>query len=551
MKLNTKFIFFVLEIALIPLVFASFIFFSNYKIQLEQNTLKGLDSIAQIQKNRIEDHLKNDKTLIELFSNKSELLSYIQQFNTKPTLLLQKNIDNILKEANDGSENIKKILITNTKGTVISSTDSSTLGINISSEDYFNKSLKNKNYSFLNKDENDTIFHYLTDLLILNGETLGIIILATDSGDIINLVNDYTGLGETGETLLGKNDGNGNALYLAPIRFNKNAGLNQIVSKERTDIAITHAINGEENFFNNLVDYRGISVFAATRYIESVDWGIVVKIDKKEALAPTQKMQELFILFIICIIILIIFLTIPIARSILIKEKELDKRKNEFISFASHQLKTPITAISWKLEMLLKDNNIIANIKQKESIEKIYEITRGMMALVTEFLEITKIESDKFNTEKGYVDLLKISDLVLEELAIEISDKKINIIKKYGDNVPTLNIGREPAKIIFQNLISNAVKYTPQNGTIEITIKKNNKVTSISVKDSGYGIPEKDKSRIFTKLFRSDNIKTKEPSGTGLGLYLLKSIVEKLNGKIWFESKEGIGSTFYVNLNNE
>ena len=171
-----------------------------------------------------------------------------------------------------------------------------------------------------------------------------------------------------------------------------------------------------------------------------------------------------------------------------------------------------------------------------------------MAELVTGFLDITKMESSGFIVERGDADLLQISDSVLAELSSQISTKKINIVKKYGTDIPHLNIGIKAARVIFQNLISNAVKYTPESGTVEVKIEKTSEGVSISVKDNGYGIPEAAEDKIFTKLFRADNIIEKEPSGTGLGLYLLKKLVDKLGGKVWFDSKEGLGTTFYVNL---
>jgi len=230
------------------------------------------------------------------------------------------------------------------------------------------------------------------------------------------------------------------------------------------------------------------------------------------------------------------------------KEKELEKTKDEFISLASHQLKTPITAISWNMETLLEETYGTLNEKQKEVLERINESSKNMAELVSGFLDITKMESNGFAFEKGDVNLLQISDSVLAEFVSQILAKKINVIKKYGNNIPHLNIGIKTARVIFQNLISNALKYTCEGGTVEVKIEKTTEGISIYIKDNGYGIAEKDKNKIFTKLFRADNIKEKEPSGTGLGLYLLKNLVDKLGGKVWFESKEGAGTTFYVKL---
>jgi len=230
------------------------------------------------------------------------------------------------------------------------------------------------------------------------------------------------------------------------------------------------------------------------------------------------------------------------------REKELEKGKDELISLASHQLRNPITAISWSMEALLDGSKGPLSDEQKEMVGEAHRASKNMEELVGGFLDIAKMESVGFALGKGDVDLPQISDSVLEELSKQISDKKLTITKQYGTDVTHLDIGTKTARIILQNLLTNAVKYTPDNGAVEVKIEKAAEGISISVKDNGYGIPEEAKKKIFTKLFRANNVMEKEPSGTGLGLYLLKSLVDKLGGKVWFESTEGAGTTFHVNL---
>lgn len=239
--------------------------------------------------------------------------------------------------------------------------------------------------------------------------------------------------------------------------------------------------------------------------------------------------------------------TVNVFRDIT-KEKELENAKDDFISLASHQLRSPITAISWNLEMLLNGSKGPLTDDQREMLQRIYKSSKNMAELVGGFLDVTKMESNKFDIEPGDVNLVQIADSVLEELMKQIAEKKTSIVKQYGTDIPNLNIGTKTARVIFQNLLTNAIKYTAEKGVVEITIQKTGEGISIAIKDNGYGIPEASKGQIFTKLFRAGNIREQEPTGTGLGLYLLKSLVDKLGGKVWFESKEGVGSTFYVNL---
>ncbi len=230
------------------------------------------------------------------------------------------------------------------------------------------------------------------------------------------------------------------------------------------------------------------------------------------------------------------------------KELELDRAKDEFISLASHQLKGPITAISWSLGEFLIQNKSKLSKEQKDLLEKVFEINKGMSELVGGFLDVTRMETSGFAVETGEVDLKETCDLVIEELKGQIEERKIEIIKKYDKEDLISNIGLKAARILFQNLLTNAIKYSSEKRRVEISIEKHDKGILVSIKDSGVGIPEKSKGFIFTKLFRADNAKTQEPNGTGLGLYLVKSLLDKSGGKIWFESTEGKGTTFFVEL---
>jgi two-component system sensor histidine kinase VicK len=137
---------------------------------------------------------------------------------------------------------------------------------------------------------------------------------------------------------------------------------------------------------------------------------------------------------------------------------------------------------------------------------------------------------------------------VLKELASASDAKKMHMITDFEKDLPPLNADPKIVRMIFQNLLSNAVKYTPPEGTVTLAIKKDSSNMLISVADTGYGVPEDVQQKIFTKMFRADNARTKDPNGTGLGLYIIKATIEQTGGKIWFESKENKGSTFSVSL---
>ncbi len=231
------------------------------------------------------------------------------------------------------------------------------------------------------------------------------------------------------------------------------------------------------------------------------------------------------------------------------KEKEIDRAKTEFVSLASHQLRTPLTAVSWYTEMLQGKGAERLSEDQKKYLSRIYQSNRRMISLVNALLNVSRIEMGTFSIEPRMASLVGLADGVLRDLSPLVIEKNIKLQKKYGKNIPKkIKIDEQLVRVIIQNLLSNAIKYTPSGGRIKFLVEKDDKDIKIVVADNGYGIPKRQQEYIFTKLFRADNIKVKDTDGTGLGLYLVKSVLDSVGGKIWFKSTENKGTTFYVLL---
>lgn len=232
------------------------------------------------------------------------------------------------------------------------------------------------------------------------------------------------------------------------------------------------------------------------------------------------------------------------------REKEIDSAKTEFVSLASHQLRTPLSAINWYTEMLLsEDAGSISDI-QREYLEEVSHGSRRMVELVNALLNVSRIELGTFAVQPEPTDVVELARDVLNELKPKISEKQLHIREQFTKDLPKMLIDPKLTRIVFQNLLTNAVKYTPEQRDVSMSIAMSQDKTrfSISVSDTGYGIPKEDQSRIFTKLFRASNIREKETDGTGLGLYIVKSIVEHSGGTVTFESEEGKGTTFTIEL---
>jgi signal transduction histidine kinase len=228
--------------------------------------------------------------------------------------------------------------------------------------------------------------------------------------------------------------------------------------------------------------------------------------------------------------------------------RTLDLAKDEFVSIASHQLRTPLTALKGYAGMLLDGDAGPLSDKQREYLEEIKNANDRMINLITALLNVSRVDLGVFIVEPEQVNLEKVAESVLSDLGMKIKDKKLRVETSFEKAPPLINVDLNIIRMIFQNLLTNALKYTPPEGSISLNIKKDGSNVLISVADTGYGIPENVQSKIFTKMFRADNARVKDPDGTGLGLYIIKTTIEKTGGKIWFESKENKGSTFYVTI---
>ncbi|MBI2450804.1 MAG: PAS domain S-box protein [Parcubacteria group bacterium] len=228
------------------------------------------------------------------------------------------------------------------------------------------------------------------------------------------------------------------------------------------------------------------------------------------------------------------------------KEIEINRVRNEFIAFASHQLRTPLTAISWIAEVLLKKEKI--SDKGQVYLNDIRLSIRRLSELVDLFLTVSRLESGKMPIQPETFDIVKIIQFFLEEYEPLYVQKNINFIfKDYPEKLNVI-LDQNMARNILISLISNAIDYAYPGGEVVLSLKKQNGTFLFQIKDSGIGIAKEDQGHIFERFYRAPNARLIKPSGSGLGLFMVKETVELLGGKIWFESEENKGATFFVQL---
>lgn len=241
------------------------------------------------------------------------------------------------------------------------------------------------------------------------------------------------------------------------------------------------------------------------------------------------------------------FLVMGVSKMIII-----NRANKDFISMASHQIRSPLAGVKWSLKTLLDGD--LGNVppEQRNLLVKGYESNERMILLVSDLLNISWLEAEKFSYFYSYEDVRELIKEVISDLAHEAIQHKVEL--KFFEpkiKLPKVRIDRTKIKMVLQNIIDNAIKYNVEGGKVEIGLNFNKwrDYLEIIIKDTGMGISKNEQKRVFSRFFRASNaLKQDKAIGTGLGLFLVKKIIDRHGGKIWFESKENKGTTFHFTL---
>jgi len=249
--------------------------------------------------------------------------------------------------------------------------------------------------------------------------------------------------------------------------------------------------------------------------------------------------------------------------------KELDRVKSNFLAMVSHELRTPLTSIIGYAEMLHEGMAGELNAEQREYVGTIMEKGETLLSMISSLLDISRIEAGKLRLALSEVSLSELAATAASTVLPQAAKKKLAFSQQLADNLPSLSADRDKVRQILINLLANAVKFTPDNGSVRLEIDRyfgvrhsvqmasdadsvfergDEDFVRIRVTDTGIGIPADQQSKIFDSFYQVDSSSTREFGGTGLGLAIVKSFVESHRGEVWVESRMGEGSTFIVLL---
>lgn len=233
-----------------------------------------------------------------------------------------------------------------------------------------------------------------------------------------------------------------------------------------------------------------------------------------------------------------------------IRLKQMNGVKTDIISVGAHQIRTSLSGLKWIIKMFIDGDLGNLSPEQENLMRKAYDSNERAIGLVTELLLANKTEDV---VEKEYVftevNLVDIIDSCIFDFSGETHAKGIEIIfLKPTVHIPKVKVDKDKIHIVVQNLLDNAIKYSDTHGKVFITIKTLGDQIQMSVKNNGVIIPDESKGEIFKKFYRAPEAQEKSHTGSGIGLFIIKNIIEKHGGKIWFESSKADGTTFFINI---
>lgn len=592
-KLRNRFILSYLVFGLVPLAIIGFLIISISQQTLQEEIVSHLQTTATDRASKIEAYLFERRGDVFVLSQIPEVISSISERRTEGIFFKE------YKEVYGYSD----LYLIDSSGNIFYSVEKkSDFRTNLEQEDTnlarLYEEVKNEqrfilsDYEFYEPSNGPASF--IAAPVFKDANFIGVIALEININQLNDILYDRTGLGESGETYLVGKD----YFMRSDSRFfEESTILKQKVSTENAIDCFNRRVADKAVVPEIVVfpDYRGVPVLGTNIYIPETGWCLLAEIDEAEAFAPIPKLRNTFILIGLFLAAFLIPFSFLASRSIMkpimdlkkaneevekgnfkarvdiktgdelgslgdsfnrtsealgkINEehKQLDKAKTEFLSITSHELRSPMTPMKAQLQMLERGYFGNLNKKQKESVSVVLRNTTRLDTLISDMLEISRIEAARLKFVFKKVDLADSIKTLVKDMKGFMPEKKINLIEKIG-KLPIIEVDPDRVGQVLRNLINNAIKFTPEKGKVEVTAEAKKDHILISVKDTGIGISGKDKERIFEPFYQAEQTMYRKKGGTGLGLAICRGIIESQKGKLWIESKETKGSTFYFTV---
>jgi signal transduction histidine kinase len=575
------------------IVVTGYLYYDHVQNILIEQNINELKAVSKAKSARVNSIIQNKIIELEILRRspliRSELYKYVAgDSNGVSKISLYNNIIRS-KEAIEG---INRLMILDSTGNVvISSNPGRTLKENYSDykciSSFSEKAKVNIEYRY---NEHDELVLCLA--AYIDGEY--ILLIENDVNNIISVTEDYTGLGTSGETAIFQIDEEGSIVYLTPLRFYNKAFLKEVKNPDLTNFQ--EEVKKGNFVHSNVLDYRNKRVIASINNINKTDWKIMTKMDTSETLVYMEKLRKMAIIASVSITLgvsLLIylfayFLVKPIndlaaaaeeisqgnlnkrvkiknknelgqlassfnkmTDSLVAAQKDLQNKLNElnrsndalekFAHVVSHDIKAPLNSIEGLANLLKLELKGNISEEQMELVLKIHDQSRKTKEMIRGILEFAELKSQK-NAAAELIDLNEVMENIRGMLMLPPNIKLL-----ITDRLPIITIEKVLIYQVFQNLISNAVKYNDKSeGHIRVSCKTEDGFHKFSVSDNGRGIDKEFQAKIF-EIFNTGQT-SKDYDSTGIGLSIVKNIIEEKGGTIWVESIKGNGATFYFNL---
>jgi signal transduction histidine kinase len=592
MQLIQKMILTLLSIALIPVFLVSLLFYLHTSSSLRERELSRLEAIASIQQSRIEHLTAQNQALMTNYTARTALRANLDRYNqfgrAADRDLLQQSVTTLQV----GDATMRTVSILNASGKVVASTDAASVGRDEAGADYFARGREGVDVtSTISRNRDGSMSLYLTGPFILGNRLIGVAVIESDMSEFLDLARSYTGLGATGETLVVRREANGSGIYVLPLRFDKTAAMRRNVAGMSDQDPVMRVLAKEAGTFTDGTDYRGQRVLAASRYIAAADWGLVVKVDEAEAYTPLSQLTDLLLVVIFILSVLIIFVAFylarrlnePILNLVMTADRvrggdltaratvstrdetgqlaetfnamadnieKVDQMKSEFVLLTSHQLRTPATAVKGFMSMLLDGYAGKMQPKQRKLVETAYTENERQISVINSILDVARLEAGEMVLERRTQNVGEILEASAKGQASLLEGHKQSIAVLLPKRPVELWIDGDKLQLVIDNLIHNAIKYSPAGTKITVELKKHRDHVLIEVSDHGIGIGRQDQHRLFKRFSRIAGPHTANIQGAGLGLYLAEKLIAMHGGQIDVHSREGVGTRFSITLPN-